>query len=259
MADLPRQNTSSGQHLNAGTSAAPPSVEQVQAMHEELMLQEQLVLQSKLEEVRQKREQELTKGKPKKIEKINVEDLKFAREERKVGLPERIRKLPKDHPVRVLYEKGFNQRQERKHKYTLYRQTGIDLQDIREILRILIVMILIVAAVGGIFYESQKYQANTNETRQQILNTIKEKSYSPEHPKIAKKFNELYWSNWLPDLLKLLDFINGLGVNLEAFDGNPEPGSYTEYIKRHNKPFDQAEAMEWYAREMRKPSWMTNQ
>lgn len=258
MADLPRKNISSEQRLNAETPVAPPSVQQVQAMHEELMLQEQLVLQSKLEDVRQKREQELSKGKPKKIEKINVEDLKFAREERKSGLPERIRKLPKDHPVRILYEKGFNQRQERKNKYTLYSQSGLDMQNIRELLKILIVMVLIVAAVGGIFYESQKYQANTNETRQQILNAIKEKSYSPDHPKVAQKFNELFRSNWLPDLLKLLDFINGLGVNLEAFDGNPEPGSYTEYIKRHNKPFDQAEAMEWYAREMRKPSWLTN-
>ncbi|MBF0191378.1 MAG: hypothetical protein HQL99_09635 [Magnetococcales bacterium] len=236
--------------------AAPPSQAQVDAMLNDIRHEEDIVLAGKLEVVRKKREQELQRGKPKTIEKINIEDLKFAREEKKSGLPERIRKLPKDHPVRVLYEKGYKQKGPGiPTRPTFHEDNGLDLkQAIRAIITPLAVLLVVAGIIGGFYYGSQRYQSGKDEARNQILMIIKEKNYHPDHPKLQKEFKALYWSNWLPDLNKLLSFVEGLGINYEAFDGNPEPGSYMDYIQRHNKPFNQTEAMEWYAREMRKPS-----
>lgn len=272
MAELPGRRTQSNVQIPAGekhptpkgsqpeVGVEVPTHDQLQALHEELIQQDQLAVQTKLEEVRQKREQELQKGKPKKIEKINIEDLKFAKEERRGGLPERIRKLPKDHPVRVLYERGFKQKSERFKRRNIHGNDSLVLKEaLIEISKIVLWLLLILGVAGGIYRGTQKYKTDTEDTRQKILLIIKEKNYSPDHPKVSKAFKELYWSNWLPDLKKLLAFINSLNVNFEVFDGNPEPGSYTEYIKRHNKPFNQSEAMEWYAREIRKPAWVTNQ
>ncbi|MBF0272367.1 MAG: hypothetical protein HQL98_09925 [Magnetococcales bacterium] len=236
--------------------AAPPSPDQVDAMLDQIRHEEDIVLAGKLEVVRKKREQELQRGKPKTIEKINIEDLKFTREEKKAGLPDRIRKLPKDHPVRVLYEKGYKQKGPGiPTRPAFHEDTGLDLkQTLGSILKPLGAVLLIVGMIAGVYYGSQRYQAGKEETRNQILMVLKDKNYHPDHPKLEKEFKALYWSNWLPDLQRLLNFVEGLGINYEAFDGNPEPGSYVDYIQRHNKPFNQAEAMEWYAREMRKPS-----
>lgn len=253
----PKEGTGSkGASSDAVVVDAPTSSEVLQT-HEQLNQEEQLVLQSKFEEMRQKRELELQKGKPKKIEQVNVGDLKFAIDEKKAGLPERIKKLPKDHPVRVLYEKGFNQKNQQHGKGTgIAYKKGLNRKAVKELSFLLAGIVLIVALVWGVYKLQQQYQADSEETKQLILTKIKEKNYTPEHPKLAKEFQALYWSKWLSDLKKLLDFIDGLGTNYEVFDGNPEPGSYTEYIKRHNKPFNQAEALEWYAREIRKPSWV---
>ncbi len=236
-----------------------PTAEEVVAVHEQLNAEEQLVLQGKLDEMRVKREQELKKGKPKKVEQVNVGELKFVVEEKKAGLPERIKKLPKDHPVRILYEKGFKQKAQEERKRLRTKRRMMDPKALKELIVIVSILVLIVVLVGGVYKGNQSYQSDMDQTRQAILLKIKEKNYRPDHPTLKKEFTELFHSQWLPDLKKLLSFIDGLSINYAVFDGNPEPGSYTEYIKRHRKPFNQADAMEWYAREIRKPSWVTNQ
>ncbi|MBF0294337.1 MAG: hypothetical protein HQL96_04040 [Magnetococcales bacterium] len=268
MAELPGKQAHPGlqdpKGRSGGKEAQPEltlEADQITQLHSQLLEEEQLVMQTKLEQQRLKREQELQKGKPKKIEKIDVASLKFAKEERRGGLPDRIRKLPKDHPLRVLFEKGLKQQSKTMRSSGQGRAqswTREDTDNLKDTLKVLSILILLVGLIAGLYYGSQQYQSTTGETRQKILAAIKEKNYRPDHPKVDKEFKALYWSNWLPDLQKLLDFINGLGMNYEVFDGNPEPGSYTDYIKRHNKPFNQADALEWYAREIRKPSWVNN-
>lgn len=234
----------------------PPTVEQVELMHDQLRHEEEIVLAGRLEEVRKKREQELQRGKSKPVEKVDISQLKFAKEEKKSGLPENIRRLPKDHPIRVMYEKGYKQKGlVVPNRHVDYSQDRLTFWDaMRSIARPLGILLLVVAVVAGFYYGSQSYQSGAEDTRNQILSVIKSKNYRPDHPKIAKEFKALYWSNWLPDLYRLLDLVTGLGMNDDLLETNPEPGSYLEYIKRHNLPFDQTEAMEWYAREMRKPT-----
>ncbi|MBF0212345.1 MAG: hypothetical protein HQM00_02135 [Magnetococcales bacterium] len=268
MVDLPgRRAQLERQAQKASTSAdgknapppadqAPPTPDQVEAMLSEMRHEEDVVLAGRLEQVRKKREQELQRGKPKTIEKIDISQLKFAKEEKKSGLPDNIRKLPKDHPVRVLYEKGYKNRGLMVPSRSIhYESEGLNfVEAMTTLLKPLGVILLIVGIVGGLYYGSLQYQEGAKETRHQILTIIKEKNYHPDHPLVEKEFKALYRSNWLPDLQRLLDFVQKLSVNYDAFDGNPEPGSYMDYIERHNKPFNQTEAMEWYAREIRKPS-----
>ncbi|MBF0627145.1 MAG: hypothetical protein HQL91_02890 [Magnetococcales bacterium] len=235
---------------------APPTPGQVESLHDQLRHEEDIVLAGRLEEVRKKREQELQRGKPKTTEKVDIATLKFAREEKKSGLPERIRKLPKDHPVRVMYEKGYKQKgiSVRRDSH-VYVEDSLSFGDmLRQIGKPLGYLLLVGAIIAGFYYGSQRYESGAVETRNEILITIKAKNYRPDHPLLAKEFNTLYWSNWLPDLQRLLSHVRNLGVNYDAYDSNPEPGSYLEYIKRYNRPFNQAEAMEWYAKEIRKPS-----
>ncbi|MBF0342153.1 MAG: hypothetical protein HQL95_14505 [Magnetococcales bacterium] len=236
---------------------APPTPGQVNALHESLRGEEEIVLAGKLEQLRKKREQELQRGKPKTIEKVDITQLKFAREERKSGLPERIRKLPKDHPVRQLYEKGFKQKgiQVSRGAHETYEEEGLDIKETaRTVLKPVGILLLVVGLLVGLYQGAQRYHAGTEDTRHEILALLKEKNYRPDHPKLEKDFKALYSSNWLPDLQRLLNIVQGLSFNYDSLDVNPEPGSYMDYIKRHNKPFNQTDAMEWYAREIRKPS-----
>ncbi|MBF0613603.1 MAG: hypothetical protein G8237_00615 [Magnetococcales bacterium] len=264
MVDLPGKRAQlEKQAQKAKTPAAdltpeqqPPSSEQLGLLQDQLRQEEEIVLAGKLEEVRKKREQELQRGKSKPIEKINVTELKFAREEKKAGLPENIRRLPKDHPVRVMYEKGFKQKglrvPDRHIDYSGDRLTFWDAM--RSIAKPLGILMIVGGVIAGLYYGGKSYQAGAEDTRSLIMTVIKNKNYRPDHPTIAKEFKALYWSNWLPDLYRLLDLVQGLGMNDEHLESNPEAGSYLEYIKRHNLPFDQTEAMEWYSREMRKSS-----
>ncbi|MBF0417837.1 MAG: hypothetical protein HQL86_06275 [Magnetococcales bacterium] len=233
---------------------APPTPAQMEAMQNQLQSEENVVLAGKLEQQRKKREQELQRGKPKTIEKINVEDLKFTREERKVELPERIRKLPKDHPVRQMYEKGFKQKgiSLPNAAYAVDADDSLDIKDtMQTVVKPAIVIVVIILLFVGMWKGAQNYQSGTEETRHEIMALLHEKHYTPDHPRLKKEFRELYWSNWMPDLRKLLSLIQSLGVNPDSLTANPEPGNYLDYIKRHNLPFNQTEALEWYSREIR--------
>ncbi|MBF0429082.1 MAG: hypothetical protein HQL94_09190 [Magnetococcales bacterium] len=247
MAELPKKTVQS--------KVAEPSAGQVEALQEQLIKEEEIILAGKLEELQKKKEIQQQRSKSQKVEKIDINELKFVTEERRIGLPDRIKKLPKDHPVRVLYEKGFKVAPQPRAKRSRFRADGVAFKEaLKDISKPLGFILLAFLVLGGGFYGVQQYQDGAADIRLKILNSIKEQKFSPNHPKVEKEFKQLYWSNWLPDLKKLLNHIEGLGVNYEVFDANPEPGSYVDYIKRHNKPFNKADAMEWYAREMRKPT-----
>ncbi|MBF0429083.1 MAG: hypothetical protein HQL94_09195 [Magnetococcales bacterium] len=254
MAELPKKIKKPKTQASTDTAFVEPSVEEVELLQEQLIKDEEIILAGRLEELKKIKEIEQLSGKPKKIEKVNIDDLKFTTEERKVGLPDHIKKLPKDHAVRVLYEKGFKVAPKPVKRFRSRRETFAIKEVLIDLVKYFGLTILIFLVLGGGFYGVQQYQDGVADLRLKILNSIKEQKFSPTHPRVAKEFNKLYWSNWQPDLKKLLDYVDGLGVNYEAFDGNPEPGSYVDYIKRHNKPFNKADALEWYAREMRKPT-----
>ncbi|MBF0439747.1 MAG: hypothetical protein HQL93_11580 [Magnetococcales bacterium] len=238
---------------NKKGSFVAPNMDQLDSLHEQLREEERLVLAAKLEELQKKKELMRNRTPLKKNEMIKIEDLKFTTEARRFGLPERIKKLPKAHPVRVLFEKGFQQNPVAfKHSGTIQNEKFPFKRYAQEIVKHFAILALVILVLDGLFYLNQLYKDRVAETRQQILLTISEQKYTPSHPKLKSEFKQLYLSNWLPDLKKLLNHVQDLGVNYEVFSSNIEQGSYMDYIKRHHRPFNNREALEWHVREMRR-------
>ncbi|MBF0109590.1 MAG: hypothetical protein HQL76_10480 [Magnetococcales bacterium] len=226
------------------------SFDQIRALEETRRNEEALRLQEEAERIRQQREEDAAKGKKKPVEKIPLEELHTVMEEKKAGLPERIKKLPKDHPERVLYEKGFRERRHKDWKEADMRQR----RSVTTIDRLVIIELFVfVFAVGFLYYGALQYVVKVDETRDEILNVLKLKRYTLNDPKIADDFTDLYRTNWLPELKIKLGRARSLEFNFDSLEDNPEEGTYLDYIKRHNKPFDEREAMAWHIREVRKP------
>ncbi|MBF0138888.1 MAG: hypothetical protein HQL74_01275 [Magnetococcales bacterium] len=225
--------------------------EQLRELEEKRRQEEKARIQAEVEKIRQVREQEGAKGKPKKpVEKIRLGEAPVVVEERKPGLPERIQKLPKDHPERILFEKGFKERAHTEWRKAARRKrgcmSGVDNFLIGEIL-------IFILAVGALYYGIFQYANMLEDTRNSVLHTLKQKHYTLSDPKIAADFAHLHGISWLPELHRLDGIAKSLPFNLGTLDENPEEGTYLDYIKRHNKPFDENEAMAWRIREVRNP------
>lgn len=225
--------------------------EQLHELEEKRRQEETAHVQAEIEKIRLAHEQEAAKGKPKKpVEKIALGEAPVVVEERKPGLPERIQKLPKDHPERILFEKGYKEREHAEWRKASRRKRGslegVDSFLVGEIL-------VFVLAVGALYYGIFQYVGMLEETRNLVLHTLKEKHYTLNDPKIAGDFANLHGVSWLPELHRLAGIAKSLPFNLSTLDSNPEEGTYLDYIKRHNKPFDENEAMAWRIREVRNP------
>ncbi|MBF0453586.1 MAG: hypothetical protein HQL72_02070 [Magnetococcales bacterium] len=233
---------------------AEPTFEEMKAMGKELKALQESGSREELQKIRLKKAQEEAKNKDKKSEeKIDLKDIKTEVEARKGGLPEHIAKLPKNHPIRLRWEKGFRQREDG----TWYKPAeGFDYdgplhlsQEKKQALYLIPVILLGIALVlGGNWYADQ-----LSEVRKEIVKTIKLKNIPKDDPKTKEKLDAAYKSHWLPELKALLTEIKKIRRNFSEFGDNPEPGTYLQYIKRHNKPFDAQEAMQWRSRVIRKP------
>ncbi|HIJ84419.1 MAG TPA: hypothetical protein HPQ00_09475, partial [Magnetococcales bacterium] len=196
--------------------------------------------------------EEVPKGKSKKKpeEKITLGLAPVVIEEKKAGLPDRIKKLPKNHPERVLYEKGYKEREHKEWVEASKRRR----QAVRRVDKLLIAEVFVfVLAVGSLYYGILKYVDKVDYTRGEIIKVLKHKQYSLRDPKISDDFQYLHMVNWLPRLNDLFVKAKSLEFNYDTLDDNPEEGTYLDYIRRHKKPFDEREAMAWRIREVRKP------
>lgn len=246
MAKKPPSNTESPSTVLEELTAA-----QVKELEASRHREEEARLHAEAEKIRQIREEEAQKGKKKVVEKISIEDAPVVMEEKKQGLPERIKKLPKDHPERILFEKGYNARQHKDGNKAIQRKRHFS----PVISKMFILDVLIfLAAVGGLYYGAIRYAVAVDDTRDAIVKILKQKHYSINDPKISEDFLYLHTVNWLPKLYALYSTAKSLDINYDAFEDNPEEGTYLDYIRRHNKPFDEREAMVWRVREVRKPS-----
>ncbi|MBF0423696.1 MAG: hypothetical protein HQL73_11965 [Magnetococcales bacterium] len=225
--------------------------EQMRQLEEIRHKEEQARIQAEVDKVRQVREHEAASGKSKKpVEKIPLGEAPVVVEERKPGLPERIMKLPKDHPERILFEKGYKEREHKDWRKPSHRRRRSN----QQLSRFLFGEILVfVTAVGTLYYGIFEYVGKLEETRSTIVQTLKQKHYVLSDPKIAEDFANLQGISWLPELRRLSDIARSLPFNYETLDENPEEGTYLDYIRRHNKPFDENEAMAWRVREVRHP------
>lgn len=211
-------------------------------------IQEQKELEAQLEA-----EGKTKKKKKDKDDRINLSEIKTETEKRKGGLPDHIKALPPEHPIRQRWEKGFKQREDGtwvKSAELLEHEDALAKEEKqRKMLIIPLLAMGIAIVVAGSWYSSQ-----LSDTRKQIVSTIKSKGLSVQKPEVKEKVNRAYKTRWLPELDGLLEEFKQTRRSLAHFEDNQEKGSYMQHIKNSGKKFDPQEALEWRTREIRKPT-----
>ncbi|WP_130472044.1 hypothetical protein [Candidatus Magnetaquicoccus inordinatus] len=234
-----------------------PSIEEIVELEEELQEERREKNQKALEEIRKKKEEDELLGKTKKIQKVDLSQIRpsGSKQQRKGGLPEHIAALPKDHPIRLKWEKGFRQRSDgswAKTAQPIDEDSGRSLAEWAKLVGISLGSILaVIAFLKGV----DSYRDSLQKKRDEVVDVITKKGFALDDPEVRAVYVEASNSFWLPSIEKLLENIKRIPRKLlEPFAQNPEHGSYVDYIRRHGKPFDEREAIEWQTRMMRKPA-----
>lgn len=167
------------------------------------------------------------------------------------GLPERIRKLPKDDPERIRFEKGWKdrKRQEVDTEYTFSFSSSPLFVSLTSF-----VILGVVAALGYSAYEAhEKYMQEVYALRATIHITLNRKGYESYDPLVYSMVVRAEGSKWIPTLEEILDEVSAIRPKLavEWSSSNPSSGSYLSHITKSNLPFDEADAMRWTVNEYR--------
>ncbi|MEO5339337.1 MAG: hypothetical protein H7837_02295 [Magnetococcus sp. MYC-9] len=228
-------------------------MEEIEELEEELLEQKRAKTQKELEEIRKKKEEDELLGKTKKIEKVDLAQIRPAgvQNSKKGGLPEHIAALPKDHPVRVRWEKGYRQRADGSWAKTaapVHRESSL-----KAWIKFLVISGLILGGSIGAMKGVDSYRDALQKKRDEVIDIITRKGYALDDPEVRSMYYEVVTTSYLPKLDQILDSLKKAPRKLqEPLVANPEAGSYVDYIKRHGLPFDEREAMEWQTRSMRK-------
>lgn len=226
---------------------------EIRELEKELAGQQQAKLQQGLEEVRKKKEADELSGKPsKEVQKVSISEVKSApKTTKRGGLPEHIAALPKEHPIRQRWEKGFRQRPDGSWvKAAPAMDTGRTLEEWIKFLGVWLVAILVLV---GLTRGLKVYRDTLKDKREEVVQVITQKGLALDDPAVKSLYREAVTTSWLPTLEKLLESIRNVPRNFDIFPDNPEDGSYMDHIERHGKQFDEREALEWQTREIRKP------
>ena len=231
-----------------------PSIEEIAELEEELMEQKRTKTKQELEAIRKKKEEDELLGKTKKVQKVDLSQIKpvAAKPSKQGGLPEHIAALPKDHPIRVRWEKGYRQRAD-----GTWAETALPVQDkhasLKGLIKFVVVTALISAVMVGVIQGIDAYREALNLKRGEVIDVITRKGYALDDPEVRPMYIEVRTTSWLPKLEEILKTLKKAPRKLLVpFVSNPEAGSYVDYIKRHGLPFDEREAIEWQTRSMRK-------
>lgn len=235
---------------------AEATFEEIRTAQEELRQIVRAKTESRLEEVRKKREEAELLGKGRSTERIAVDSIDAGiLEMRRGGVPDEIAALPLDHPVRIRWEKGYRQRRDG----SWFRINVSDLEERRRVkfinrLKSRFSMTLVIALILVVPIGFSGYHKALVEVREKILATLDVKGIAPDDPWILREYGVVSQIKWLPTLKNILAEIEKLPKSISLFPDNPELGGYLGYITKHNKKFDPEEALDWDARMMRKSS-----
>jgi hypothetical protein len=229
-----------------------PSIEEIQELEEELLEQQRQKSLQEIDAIRKKREEDELLGKEVKVQKVDLAQIKQApaKAGKKGGLPEHIAALPKDHPLRQRWEKGYRQRPDGSWvKSAAPIHTGTSWQEWAKFAGVTLLIILIAA---GTMRGIDSYRESLQKKRDEAVEIIAKKGFSLDDPEVRPIYREVVTSMWLPSIEKILESLKKIPRKInEALVGNPEQGSYVDYIRRHGLPFDEREAIEWQTRSMR--------
>lgn len=166
-------------------------------------------------------------------------------------LPERIRKLPKDDPERMRFEKGWKnrERQQGDAEYSYSFSSSPLFASLTGL-----VMLGIISFLGYSAYKAhQEYMEEVYALRSNIRKTILRKGYDTWDPLVFPTVMKAENTSWIPSLKSILGEVNQIRPRLavEWDASNPQSGSYLSYINKRNLPFDETEAMRWTVNEYR--------
>ncbi len=234
-----------------------PSIEDIEELEEELQEELRAKNEQTLEEIRKKKDEDELLGKTKKVQKVDLSQIRPAgtKQQRKGGLPEHIAALPKDHPIRVKWEKGFRQRSDGSWAKTAQPTEDAPGRSLAEWAKLVGISLGSILAVIALLKGVDSYRDSLQKKRDEVVDVISKKGFALDDPEVRAVYIEANNSLWLPSIEKLVENLKRIPRKLlEPFAQNPEQGSYMDYIRRHGKPFDEREAIEWQTRMMRKPS-----
>ncbi|MBF0585041.1 MAG: hypothetical protein HQL80_12525 [Magnetococcales bacterium] len=259
---LPSQGKPAVASQNKSTGKSAPEVDEgkieelsfgeIRELEKELAEQQKAKTQQELEAVRKKKEEDELSGKKKEVQKVSISEVKSsAKASKRGGLPEHIAALPKDHPIRQRWEKGFRQRPDGSWvKAAPPMDTGRTLEEWAKFLGLWLAVILLLVSIAR---GTKVYRDTLQQKREEVVDIITKKGLALDDPEIKATYMEAITTSWLPTLEKLLEAIRRVPRKFDMFPSNPEQGSYMEYIQRHGKQFDEREALEWQTRSLRRP------
>lgn len=232
------------------------SFDEIRALEQEFVELTQGKVKKDLEAVRKKREEDELLGRTSKpTEQTDLSDIETAFTGGKQGgLPEHLANLPENHPLRARFEQGYRRRPDGTWFKTdpdapsHARKKEVPLKKAAYLFPILLVLFTVLASL-------KMYNKALETKRTEIIAIIKKKGLDLEDPMIRSKYRRILVTNWLPDLERLRREIERIPRNFDSFPDNVEEGTYIDFIKKHDLPFDEMDAQEWYTRSIRKPAW----
>ena len=235
---------------------AEPTFKEIRTSEEEIRQGVRAKLERKLDGVRKQREKDALLGVGPPTDRIAIDAIKGVAMDTKRGdLPEEIAVLPAHHPTRIRWEKGYRQRKDG----SWFRVSAPTVEERRRIRivnelksRFSMIFVLLVIILSPVAFSA--YYNEWTEVREKIFTSLENKGIPQDDPWILREHGVVSQVKWLPTLYKILEEVEKLPKSLSLFPGNPEPGSYLNYITKHNKKFDPEEAMDWDSRMMRKSS-----
>ena len=231
------------------------SFEEIKALEAEFVQLTQGKTAKDLEGIRKKREEDELLGRERapEEERVSLSEIETAFESKKGGMPEHLASLPPEHPLRARFEQGFRRRPDGTWFKAVPDPDGARGRKSGSKTSALFywipVIMLIIMMISGL----RSYQKALEQKRAVIIGIIKKKGLALDNPVIRQKYTLILVTNWLPDLDRLLREIQRMPRNYDVFPDNKEEGTYMEYIDRHDLPFDEMDAQEWYTRSIRKP------
>ena len=231
------------------------SFEEIKALEEEFIQLTQGKVRKELDDIKKKREEDELLGRERKVEEqVSLADIETAFESKKGGLPPHLAALPAEHPLRARFEQGFRRRPDGTWFKAVSDPEAKGRKRGAKKSSALVFWIIVVLILLGMLAGLRSYNKALELKRSEIIALIKKKGLDLENPKIRQRYNLILVTNWIPDLERLLREIQRMPRNFDVFPDNVETGSYLEYIERHNLPFDEMDAQEWFTRSIRKPA-----
>ena len=167
-------------------------------------------------------------------------------------LPDHILALPKEDPNRIAWERDYRQKDDGswyKAAGTSHEEGGLTPKQKKMRRELLIALGICLACVMAI----DSYRNALQDVRDEIVSSMRDKGYSMRDPGAKAIYREAKMTLWLPSLKRMLVSMKGTPRKRTEIElvGNPEEGSYIDYIQRHGYPFDERDALEWQSRSSR--------